>query len=217
MVTSVVPRVLVVGVVTIACVAHSGCKPFIDAMNAAAEADRTVTVVVEGAVFGPTDATGQTWDRQQALPEGYAQQFLEVVAQRYPGGIVAAAMGAPELAGAVTEDLIARFNDHFAPPDPLGTVSIVQQGRTLAEYELPKRGNTYTPTWDVQVPQVRIHKARVVLAFKDSDFTANRTMAKVIIVERDLLAAEESGGLYAIDTTERSGGAVLRVLVSVYP
>jgi hypothetical protein len=192
-----------------------GCKGFVDAMNASVERNRTVTVVIEGAVFGPTDANGNNWEGGQ-IPAGSATVFIELVARRYPAGQLAAALGATKLASLLAEDLVSGFNDHFAPPDALGTVSVVDRGGRKGAHDLPKRGNTYTPTWSVVVPDVAIHRDRLVVELWDRDVWKDREMAKIVIHERDLLAAEESGELFALDTEAETRGAVLRLVISVF-
>jgi hypothetical protein len=193
----------------------AGCQAFVNAMNASVEANRTVTVVIEGAVFGPTDATGRTWDGR-AIPEGYAAEFLHVAAIAYPPGEVVLLADSEGHLARLTDGLFRRFNDRVAPPDALGRASVMERGNAVAEQKLPKRSNTFTPGWGVRLPNVAVHRARVVVTFWDSDTFDEQYMAKVVLTERDLLAVEEAGEVVALDTSSKTGGAVLRLLVSVY-
>lgn len=192
----------------------TGCKAFVDAMSASAEQNRTVTLTLEGAVLGPAAPDGRAWDGQP-LPAGYATEFALAAGVVYPPAMTLQGSVAGTLALRFADNLMGRVNGFLAKPDSVGTVTVYEGAHELSEHRLPKRSHSYTPEWSVIVPEVKIHRARVVVSIFDSDFWSDQPMGKVIISESEMLAAEESGDLYVLDTSEETAGAVLRLLITV--
>lgn len=205
--------------VVLALASLAGCKPFIDAMNANAERNRAVTLTIEGAVYGagPEGENGKGWDGD-VIPPGYASALVTVAGAVYPpGGRALLVPSVRKLAFRFSEDLAASVSRLFAGPDSIGEVGVFEGSQRRQKVELPKRNNNYTPEWSVSIPDVKIHRSRVVITLKDRDNWGDQLMAKIVLAERELLAAEENGGLYVVDTSNLTNGAVLRLLVTVSP
>jgi len=119
------------------------------------ETNRTVTVTINGAVIGPADQNGMAWDGPGLSPDAVSF-FADVVVKQFPVGAVP-----------VLGDLVSNFAGDLAnsvyasleQPDPKGTATEAFTGSSSAgaSFDLAKSPDTYTPLWNVRIPNVLVH------------------------------------------------------------
>lgn len=117
--------------VVFAGVMFAGCKSFVDAMNASAERNRTVTLTLEGALLGPAGPDGRAWDGQP-LPAGYAAEFALAAGVVYPPAQALQQTVVGVLAVRFADNLMGRLNGFLAKPDSVGTVTVYLGPETVA-------------------------------------------------------------------------------------
>ncbi len=179
----------------------------------AEDPNRTVTVTINGAVIGPADQNGQAWDGPGLEPD-MVNLFAGLVVKAFPVGQVPV-LG--ELVGSFSGDLANSMFATFEPPDPKGTVAVFGGAADGSAYELFKNQDSYTPMWEASIAMVSIHSSAVSVSLMDADMAFDDPIADVVIDEQTMLAAEEAGGTFAIDTSMTTGGMVQRLFVTVSP
>jgi hypothetical protein len=133
-----------------------------------------------------------------------------------------------EIAAAVAAVLAGYANEAYAPPDPLGTAEIWNDGQYDLAISLASQANndedTFTPSWpgDPATGSVLGWKGkftkdwRIRIRLTDEDLVDDDSIGVVEIGYDDILAALEYGKVYPVRVDEQGNHSILFVSVSAH-
>lgn len=174
--------------------------------------NRRVNITLHGVVIGPVTAEGRSWDGP-GLGTVDIELYTSAVDQQFPTGET------PRFGDAVAGFAVRLTGSLFMEldkPDPEGKIILGDDDDDERAIELDDRSNTFTPQWDVRMPQVLIEKTPIRLELDDDDVLRDDRIAAFVIPRETLLRAEAGRrNPFAIDTSGLTGGALLRVVMSI--
>ncbi|MEP7123019.1 MAG: hypothetical protein ABJE95_18975 [Byssovorax sp.] len=133
-----------------------------------------------------------------------------------------------EIAAAVAAVVAGYANEAYAPPDPLGTASIWNNGGYGLGINLALQDNndedTFTPSWpgDPASGNVLGWKGpftkdwRIRISLSDEDLVNDDSIGVVEVGYDDIVAALKYGKVYSVRVSEQGSGVILFVNISAH-
>lgn len=179
-------------------------KPVIDP-------NRAYTIEVVSALIslgdGPNGAKTE-WDSFALVDPNMAFAVADALEVPQEGAVIAASV----------TSILASAN---APPDPYGSVDLLDSGQTKATMELPRTGDTFAPAWGNQ--RASFHGVKItdkirlrVNLMEHDDFGDDDAIGSVDLSFKDFDAALRAGGVHHVRVTSQSDN-ILFVGLNVLP
>lgn len=160
-------------------------------------------VTIVSALIGPAKASGDVWDGTGGKLDHEAVR------------LIAGALAASNPATAISMAMAPIIESGVEPPDVFGVAEVFTRYRT-SQYKLPKRNDTFSPSWAVDVSRVPLSAdTRIRIKLTDSDDFGDDDVGVVEINADDLVRARDAARVYPIVVAEQSQNQILIINVSV--
>jgi hypothetical protein len=164
-----------------------------------------VHIIFSGVLVGPTKSNGCQWDGPTCNAGGAAGAV----------GAVKNAFLSSSPAAAVALTVAGPMMASLEKPDPEGTATLYAHG-LFTPIGLPKRQDSFTPTWDARWTNVVLDETvRVHVVLDDADVVNNDDMGAFDLSFNDLMRALQTGGALSVRVSEPTFNQVLFAEVSV--
>lgn len=175
---------------------------------------KKVALYVEGALVGPGDLSGATWDGMGTISDEVMTQAaawgLELL------GIGAGVPGLDMIVGWLGKGLLAQYE----PPDPYGTAWFMSDGVwSDITVSLPTVSDSFNPTWFgagwLNLPLKQTLKVRVELI--DEDVFSDDPIGSAIIPYEAIEGALYSGQKFTVPVGDQTFNTIMALVISVHP